>query len=101
MITPAEHAEALAWLRARMNLARLMRLQDSDHYAGLTFAEAALARHAPITTTRFCVVAGCAECDSGTGVRHPATHCAECRWVAEYPCPDATDALRFVKAVRG
>ena len=63
MITPAEHAEALAWVRSE--IARLLgfTFHNVERVRSLTFAEAILTRH--------------------------------------FNDADATDALAFVKAVRG
>ena len=82
MITPAEHAEALAWVRERLEILRAIGATLSGYFLALTFAEAVLTRHAPNRIQR---AAG-------------LTYCKECGLVR---CPDATDALAFVKAVRG
>lgn len=82
MITPAEHAEALAWVRKRLALYVEQELPETTIRSALTFAGAVLTRHAPNRIQR---AAG-------------LTYCKECGLVR---CPDATDALAFVKAVRG
>ena len=86
-MTPAEHAEALAWVRGRLERNESIVLHGAGPglvatLPGLVFAEAVLTRHAPNRIQR---AAG-------------LTYCKECGLVR---CPDATDALAFVKAVRG
>ena len=80
MSTPAEHAEALEWVRAQIAQAEQISWMHPD--PSDVFAEAVLTRHAPNRIQR---AAG-------------LTYCKECGLVR---CPDATDALAFVKAVRG
>ena len=82
MSTQAAHAEALAWVRERLETLRTIGATLSGYFLALTFAEAVLTRHAPNRI----------QCAAGL------TYCKECGLVR---CPDATDALAFVKAVRG
>lgn len=85
-MTPAEHADNLAWVRETLATLNSIGATLSGYFLALTLAEAILTRHAPEPEVE--------------------PDCNGCSWpksghFREWPCPDVEPPMTFVKAVRG